>query len=93
MNSEEIKKILENEPSMKFIELVKIIWPNITDEEADVLLWETTAFPFASVEIIVKQLEENHRSSNGSVDKAIEDSYQRLHEEAARLKTWIAISE
>ena len=39
------------------LDLIKYFSPNITDEEADFLLWERTCFPF-SLEETIKQLNE-----------------------------------
>lgn len=41
---------------MTWIELVRKYFTDATDEEADYILWEKTAFPFASAEHIEKQI-------------------------------------
>jgi len=41
---------------MIWLELVRKYFPDATDDEADYILWEFTAFPFAPAEHIEKQI-------------------------------------
>lgn len=41
---------------MTYQELVKMYFPDITDEECDFILWELTAFPFCSLDMLREQL-------------------------------------
>lgn len=43
---------------MTWRDLVRKYFPNASDEECDFILWNRTAFPFASVDIIEKQIKE-----------------------------------
>ena len=48
---------------MTWIELVKKYFPNISDEEADFILWEKTAFPMGGLEMVEEQLKELSKDS------------------------------
>lgn len=41
---------------MTWLDLVRKYFPDATDEEADYILWEHTAFPFAGIEYIEMQI-------------------------------------
>lgn len=41
---------------MTWIELVKKYFPNASDEEADFILWEKTAFPMGGLKVVEEQL-------------------------------------
>ncbi|APH36078.1 hypothetical protein J5M77_04105 [Bacillus amyloliquefaciens] len=43
---------------MTWIDLVRNYFPDANDKQCDFILWEKTAFPLASVEIIENQLQE-----------------------------------
>lgn len=43
-------------------DLVRRFFPESTDEECEFLLWETTAFPMASVLTIARQLKSNKKA-------------------------------
>lgn len=45
--------------NMTVLELVKEYFPNATEKECEYILWEKTAFPMGSVNIIRKQLQEH----------------------------------
>jgi hypothetical protein len=47
---------------MTWIELVKEYFPNISDEEADFILWEQTAFPMGGFDVVRQQLQELSKS-------------------------------
>lgn len=56
---------------MTWIDLVKKHIPDVTDQQADYILWEETAFPLAGIEIVEKQIqefkkiqEEYHKATN-----------------------------
>ena len=55
MNPLTVDHAIENK--FNGLDLVKYFSPNITNEEADFLLWEKTCFPF-SLEETIKQLNE-----------------------------------
>jgi hypothetical protein len=50
--------MMERNDFMTWIELVKEFFPNISDEEADFILWEKTAFPMGGLEVVTQQLKE-----------------------------------
>jgi hypothetical protein len=74
---------------MTYIDLVKKHWPEVSDEVADMILWEMTAFPFASVEHTEKQIIEIRELSGGDIQKACDicmkktdeamEEHRRLH--------------
>lgn len=43
---------------MNWLDLVRKYFPGISDEEADFILWERTAYPMAGVETVEEQLKE-----------------------------------
>lgn len=43
---------------MKWIDIVRKYIPDVTDQEADFILWERTAFPVAGVETVELQIKE-----------------------------------
>lgn len=57
------------------IDDAKRIWPGIDDNEAEMLLWETTSYPFGTDIAVLKQLEQSYKKHNGNVDAAIADAY------------------
>lgn len=48
---------------MTWLELVKKYFPDVSDEEADFILWEKTAFPVGGLEVVEKQLKELSRNA------------------------------
>lgn len=44
---------------MTWLDLVRKYFPDVTDQAANYILWEKTAFPLASVEHVEKQLQEH----------------------------------
>lgn len=44
---------------MTWLELVRVYFPWMSDEEANYLLWECTAFPVAGLDYVVAQLEQH----------------------------------
>lgn len=48
---------------MTWIELVKKYFPNVSDEEADFILWEKTAFPMGGLKVVEEQLKELSRNA------------------------------
>lgn len=47
--------------NMTWIDLVRKYIPNVTEEQADFILWEKTAFPLASVEVVEKHIQEHKK--------------------------------
>ena len=47
--------------NMTWIDLVRKHIPDVTEEQADFILWEKTAFPLASVEVVEKQIQEHKK--------------------------------
>ena len=55
---------------------VQQFWPiPLTADEADLLLWETTCYPFGSMEKVGQQLAESYVTSKGDVAQAVNDAY------------------
>lgn len=48
-----------------WLDLVRRFWGPCSDEEADALLWNATAFPFASPKHIARQLRKAKQRSGG----------------------------
>jgi hypothetical protein len=43
---------------MKWIDIVRKYIPDVTEQEADFILWEKTAFPVAGLETVEQQIKE-----------------------------------
>jgi hypothetical protein len=56
---------------MTWLEAVHKLWPGITDEEADAVLWSATAFPMADPKTVIKQVMRARRVGRGMVRPAI----------------------
>lgn len=52
------------EPS-DLIAVVQNVWPGVSDELAEELLWSTTCFPHGDIDKVKQQLVEYHEKSNG----------------------------
>lgn len=62
---------------MTWIELAKKYFPDASDEEADTILWEFTAFPVADRETVEKQLAHVKEIGFAAVRKETEDTMER----------------
>ncbi len=72
------------EPAM-WIDLVNRIWGPCTDEEADALLMNATAFPFAGPIYTARQLRELKKVSGGDIGKAIDFANDATLAEMAKI--------
>ena len=59
------KEYFNGEEGMTWLDLVRKYFPDATDQEADYILWEQTAFPFAGNEYIEMQIKK-YRFYSGS---------------------------
>jgi len=53
-------------------------FPKCTEAEAEALIWNTTAFPFASIEHCRKQLREAAQNGGGTPDGAMAWAHQEM---------------
>mgnify|MGYP003323478920 CR=1 FL=1 len=74
-------------------ELVRTIWPKATDDQVELLLWETTCYPMGSAEQVEQQLRDIYTKSNGDVALALEITYKEISEQMAKNATWEALSD
>ena len=74
-------------------DLVRSIWTNTTDEQVELLLWETTCFPMGSPLEVRDQLQDLHTKSHGNFDKALEISYAELTDAMEKAKFWEALTD
>ena len=51
-------KIGEMKAKKSWLDLVKEYFPNATERDCDIILWEYTAFPVADIDTIKKQLKD-----------------------------------
>ena len=56
---------------MTWLEMVKEVWVNASENEAEVLLWECTCFPFGDAGAVKEQLISLYERSNGSFSEAL----------------------
>ena len=75
-----------------WINLVASIWPNITEAQCDLLLWETTCFPFGSAEKVEQQLKENYVQSDGNIEKLLAICDAKLRDEVSKSQVWEILS-
>ena len=68
----------EQKQGANWLDLVRRIWGECSDADADHLLWECTAFPFAGPIHVARQLRKLKAVAKGDVGKAIEFSYDQL---------------
>ena len=73
------------------VEFVRRVWGECTEDEADSLLWNCTAFPMASVEHVEKQLLQAKVDSGGIVglamqqaDEVVEKAMKSMNEPPAQ---------
>lgn len=60
------------------IDEAKRIWPGINDDEANMLLWEATSYPFGSEDAVLEQLEQSYKKHAGNVEAAVADAYEEI---------------
>lgn len=63
---------------MTWIELVKKYFPDVSGDEADTILWEFTAFPFADKETIEQQLAHVKEVGFEAVRKEFDDEMKEV---------------
>jgi selenocysteine lyase/cysteine desulfurase len=49
-----------------WIDMVRENWPGISNEDADLVLWNATCFPFGRPDRVAKDLREMYARSNGN---------------------------
>lgn len=76
-----------------WLEFARQHWPGISDDDAERILWECTAFPFADVETVKRQILESHSGSGGDVDLAISQSHAALDQAMSEQRVWNILSE
>jgi hypothetical protein len=77
------------------IEFVNRVWGECSLEEADILLWNCTAFPCADISHIEKQLKDIKERSGGNVGKAVhicDEEMEIALKEIAQSKTSVTPS-
>lgn len=60
---------------MNYLDKVRQIWPNVTDEQAAWLLDNATCYPFGPDSRVFEQLAEAHAMSGGDVLVAVEQAH------------------
>lgn len=60
------------------LSFVRKYWPNATDAECESLLWESTCYPFGSLDKVAAQLADSYVATGGNVTKAIDDAYAEI---------------
>lgn len=68
------------------IDQVQAVWPGVSADTAELLLWETTPFPFASEDAVLTQLKDSYRKFDGNVQLAIDDAYSQINAASAAFK-------
>jgi hypothetical protein len=74
-------------------DLVQSIWPNVTAEQAEILLWETTCFPMGTAEDVERQLRENYQRSGGDVDLIVKLVYADIDQHIQENRFWEALTD
>lgn len=64
---------------MKFDDIIRDIFGNISDEITETLLWSCTAFPMAPPSTIIQQLKDSYVESKGDPLKAIKIANEQMN--------------
>jgi hypothetical protein len=67
-----------------WIQLVRDNWPGISDEDADMVLWNATCFPFGTEAQVTKHIQEKCVQSNGDPVTAVDIAHRELDEAMRR---------
>lgn len=65
---------------MTWNEMVRRLWPGISEEDVNDLLWGATCFPFGDVRTTVKQLLQAKRAGRGNVSAALAFADEQMNE-------------
>lgn len=57
--------------TINLLALVRSVWPDVSDELAEELLWSTTSFPMGTVDKIMEALVEYYEKSGGDPQRAM----------------------
>lgn len=61
-------------------EAMQKLWPGVSDELADELLWSLTPYPCSNVDTVIQSMTEYHQRAGGDPQKALDianEDYQR----------------
>jgi len=64
----------------KYEDKIRSLFPGVTGEQAEDLLWCCTAFPFNGIDNAMKQLEEMSERSGRNFSKAMEIAHKDVEE-------------
>lgn len=68
-----------------WFDLVRKHWPGINDDEADLVLWNATCFPFGTVDQVTSNIIEMHARSGGDPREAVNLAVADITRELAAL--------
>ena len=54
---------------MAWLDYIKEFFPDVTEQQADFILWEKTAFPMGGKEMVEKQIRELAEKTNGDLSR------------------------
>jgi hypothetical protein len=74
--------------TVSWADLVKKYYPEVSEEVAEMLLWETTCFPMGSPQQVENNLKENVAEYGQDIQKCIDGVYAKLTEEMSRARFW-----
>lgn len=77
----------ETYTTKELVEVVVKYYPDISDEQMGNLLWEATCFPFGTLGMIEKNLQDHIRETDGTVQGAIDRSMEMLESAAADIRS------